>query len=142
MRWTVARETGISGYGIERSVDGKTFTAVGTTKATGNGGYAFEDNQLPAGATTLYYRIKSTGMDGGYRYSNIATVRLTTHDPQLRIYPNPVHDRLNITLVGAANGTYGVRITTVAGVTAYSAHHRCGWSCRWGVHGGTDQCVG
>jgi hypothetical protein len=120
VKWTVANQLNIADYEVERSTDGNNFTAITTSKAINATAYSIEDEHLPAAATTLYYRIKSIGVDGSYKYSSIVEVKLTTSDFRLTIYPNPVQEKLNITLGAATNGTYKVRILSVAGVEVFS----------------------
>jgi hypothetical protein len=106
VKWSVANELNIASYTVERSENGASFSDIATAKATGATAYTSEDEQLPTGASTLYYRIKSIGNDGSYKYSPIA--KLTTYDLRLTtlsIYPNPVQGKLNIILGSATNGT-------------------------------------
>ena len=120
VNWSVANQLNIANYEVERSTDGSTFASIANEKASAKTAYSVEDKNIPTTASTLYYRIKSIGEDGSYKYSSIVEVKLTTHDSRLTIFPNPVQDKLNITLGTAANGTYKVRIITVAGVEAFS----------------------
>ncbi len=122
VEWQVANEQSIASYIIERSTDGVHFTIVNTVAAKGKSSYNAQDLSVSVGAAKLYYRIKSLGFDGAYKYSAIATV--VTHDSKfvgLTIYPNPVQKKLNITsksiLIGS---TCFVKISTTAGTVAFS----------------------
>jgi hypothetical protein len=111
VKWTIANETNIANYLVERSEDGTTFKGIATTKATGAGAYSIEDANIPTNATVSYYRIKAMGDDGSYKYSNVA--KLIIHNPSLiTIYPNPVKEMLNISI---ANGNYTMRILAADG---------------------------
>ena len=121
VQWSVINQLIIAFYSVERSTDGSNFKNIANAKATAATNYAIEDANIPATATTLYYRIKSIGEDGSFKYSNIA--KLAIHNSSLTtlsIYPNPVQDKLNITLTGATNGTYKARILTVTGVEVFN----------------------
>ncbi len=118
VKWTVASEHNINSYKIERSVDGKSFIEVGTVKANGRNAYTFTDKQLPT-ASTIYYRVASLGQDGKIIYSSVVSVKTSTVYTKLSIYPNPVHDKVNITLNTVSTGTYNVRVVTVAGKVVY-----------------------
>ncbi len=121
VKWNVANELNIAYYTVERSEDGASFSGIATEKATGAGSYTSEDEQLPTGASTLYYRIKSIGGTGSFKYSSVA--KLTINNSPLTtisIYPNPVQSKLNIILGSATNGTYGVRVLTATGKEAFS----------------------
>ena len=119
VKWTIANQVNIANYEVERSTDGSSFANIATTKAANTNNYSVEDKNIPTTANTLYYRIKSIGEDGSIKYSSIA--KLITHNLSLiTIYPNPVQNKLNINLGTATNGTYKVRIITVAGVEAFN----------------------
>gem|GEM_PF-162324 len=120
VNWSVANQLNIANYEVERSTDGSTFATIATTKATNASSYSTEDKSIPADANTLYYRIKSIGENGNFEYSNVALLKLSNINYQLSIYPNPVQNKLNISLGTLTNGTYKVRIITVAGVEAFS----------------------
>jgi len=115
VNWSVANQLNIANYEVERSIDGSNYASIATAKATSATTYAVEDKNIPTIASTLYYRIKSIGVDGSFKYSNVASLKLSINNYQLSIFPNPVQDKLNITIGGATNGTYAVRILTVAG---------------------------
>jgi hypothetical protein len=78
LNWSDVNEINIKGFETDRSMDGKTFTAVGFTNAKNKAtaSYAFADNKLPAAVSTLYYRLKIEGNDGRYSYSSIVPVNL------------------------------------------------------------------
>ena len=121
VQWSMANQSNIASYNVERSTDGTNFSDIASTKATNASAYSIEDANIPTTATTMYYRIKSIGNDGSTKYSSIAKLTIhNSHLTPLTIFPNPVQDKLNITLGTATNGTYKVRIITVAGVEVYS----------------------
>jgi len=114
INWSVASQLNIANYEVERSTDGSTFSSIANEKATAKTAYSVEDKNIPTTASTLYYRIKSIGEDGSYKYSTIT--KLIIHNSSLiTIYPNPVQSVINVTIGTATNGTYTVRILTVAG---------------------------
>jgi hypothetical protein len=120
VKWQVTNETGVSYYEVDRSIDGINFTSINNTKAKGLANYEIEDNHLPIDASTLYYRIKSIGVDGTFKYSSIA--KLTIHNSQLTtfsIYPNPVKDVLNIDFNQSDNNKYSINITSIDGKQVY-----------------------
>ena len=120
IKWKAAQAQGIVSYEVERSTDGSNFTTIALAKPTATATYTIEDADIPT-ATTLYYRIQAVGKDGTIKYSNVAS--LITHNSSLitiNIYPNPVQDKLNITLGNAANGNYNVHILSALGKIVYS----------------------
>ncbi|MFP5041802.1 autotransporter-associated beta strand repeat-containing protein [Parasediminibacterium sp. JCM 36343] len=118
VKWKVAQENNIASYNVERSVDGVSFAAITTVKATGSVSYTIQDNLVPA-ASALYYRIKAIEQSGGKSvYSQVAKLTLDNSQltTKLSIYPNPVKSQLNLSLSHASNGSYTVRVVTVAGI--------------------------
>jgi hypothetical protein len=97
---------------IERSLDGRTFSAVGSVAAQANLlSYSFED-QTPAEAKN-YYRLKSVDKDGHAEYSSIVFAdRRKILKPVLTVYPNP------------ASSQFIIHTGTKASVTIYSMDGR------------------
>ena len=91
INWEVADEVGIAGYQIEKSIDGKTYAAIGLLKASNKTAYSFTD--IPTKASS-YYRIKVLLTDGTFLYSKIAVVQNNNHS--ISIFPNPVSNKLTI----------------------------------------------
>ena len=106
LRWATATETNNAGFTVERSLDGRTFAAVGTVPGAGTSltprTYNLLDAQLPAGASPLYYRLRQTDLDGTAHLSPVVAVVLPGASVQFTAYPNPAHSRVSI--VGAPAG--------------------------------------
>ena len=117
VKWSVANETGIAFYSIERSNDGNHFTEIATTKPIGTTAFSVEDKNIPTNANTFYYRIKSISEDGSYGYS--LNAKLTTNRLPLTtisIFPNPLTGKtLNAQFSNTTAGKYVVRIYTILG---------------------------
>jgi hypothetical protein len=90
--WNTAEESGIVSYVVERSTDGKNFTAIGTVKAANLRSYSFTDAQP---ADNNYYRLKMVELDGTFKYSFIISLKakLTTN---ISVSPNPVKNMVMI----------------------------------------------
>ena len=113
--WKVATEKNMASYQVERSIDGQNFAGIATVKAIGLSDYTIAD--VKPSANTTYYRIKAIENDGTVSYSN--TTKLIIHNSSLitlNVYPNPVQDKLNITLGNASNTTYKLRVLTITGI--------------------------
>jgi len=119
VKWTIAHETKMASYEVERSTDGRVFTTVTSQKATGTSSYGVQDANAPTNITTLYYRIKAIGTDGSIKYSAVAKLSISNYESGITVYPNPVQHKLNLTLTNTATGNYDVRITTVTGKEVY-----------------------
>ncbi|AMR26554.1 hypothetical protein A0257_05135 [Hymenobacter psoromatis] len=74
--WTTASEVNSRGFDVERSLDGHTFTTLGTVAAAGTSAtthaYAFLDAHAPT--TTAYYRLHQLDLDGTAAYSPVVAV--------------------------------------------------------------------
>ncbi len=118
VEWKIYSEINIDKYETERAVDGVNFTRVNTTAATGNGlpgiVYKWVDNHAADGDN--FYRIKSIGMDGSIQYSQVVKVRMSSLDPSVSVYPNPVREGvMGLQFKRQPAGTYTIRITNLAG---------------------------
>ena len=101
LKWSTASEKNTAHFDVERSPDGTAFVRLGTVAAAGTSTapreYALTDAQLPAGITTLYYRLKQVDQDGSFNYSPVRSVRLSEAAEGLALYPNPATARTTLT---------------------------------------------
>jgi hypothetical protein len=106
LAWRTASEAGSDRFDLERSLDGTTFTKFGTVAAHGTTtqahAYAFRDAQLPAGAGTLYYRLRQVDLDGTFSFSPVRSVAVAAAAVAFgaEVYPNPWADELHVQLAG------------------------------------------
>ena len=121
VNWSVAAESGIVKYTVERSGDGSSFTAIGSVAADDAGSYAYTDAAALQGAN--YYRVVAIGTTGVETYSAIVKVDASgSNAPQITIYPNPVTGgTVNIEMVNEPAGAYGVQLLNAIGQLVYRA---------------------
>lgn len=111
--WNTAEESGISSYVIEKSTDGRTFTAIGSVNAANLKSYSFTDAQ--GAAENSFYRLKIVEADGSFKYSYIISVK-SKLSLNISLSPNPVKSLLMIQHPKA--GTNGhIQIVSAAGQT-------------------------
>jgi Secretion system C-terminal sorting domain len=117
VKWKVTNEVNLKEYVVERSSDGRQYTAIGTVKenAALNGQYQFTDEQPGA---ENYYRIRQVDIDGAMSYSGSVLLRKAAAISKLGVYPNPAREAVRLTLP-AASGT--VRLLDVKGTVLYSS---------------------
>ncbi len=98
LTWATANETNTKGFEIEKSVDGKSFTAIGNVSANNKpSSYEFGDPIKLAGLQ--YYRLQITSKAGSYTYS--PTVALSEKvGGKLSIFPNPVSTTATVSHTG------------------------------------------
>lgn len=96
LNWQTTNEINNSYFNIERSLDSKTFSSIGTKQglnsaATNN--YFFADNSPLKGSN--YYRLKQVDKDGAFTYSGIASVEFIDGGLFV-IAPNPASNHINV----------------------------------------------
>jgi hypothetical protein len=109
VNWTVAQESEVDRYDIEKSFDGINFGVVGSVKYkevnTLVNKYSFTD---VAGATTekVYYRVRQVDHNLFYTLSSIVMVKIAP-DKILQIWPNPASDQVTVNItVNNSQATY------------------------------------
>jgi hypothetical protein len=100
LTWAVAQEWGLSHYVVERSLDGRSFQAVGQVAATGGTSYSFLDaqvKQLPVKQSqSLYYRLRLKEVRAQGAYSPIAVVHLLAPTLALVAWPTSFSAELHL----------------------------------------------
>lgn len=90
LRWVTGSEQSVSHFLVEKSTDGRHFTAAGTVAArgttAGRTSYTWTDVQLVTGEN--YYRLSEVSPDGKTKELGVRRLRLTAAG-QLQLYPNP-----------------------------------------------------
>jgi hypothetical protein len=118
IEWSNLTEKDVAEYTIERSTNGRDFTAMAKQLPTSNqddkASYVAFDAVPNAGAN--YYRIKAEETTGKIVYSKILSVKIGNTDAGLRLYPNPVSgNQVTISLSNVKNGNYNLRVVNAAG---------------------------
>ncbi|MEP7377571.1 MAG: PQQ-dependent sugar dehydrogenase [Chitinophagaceae bacterium] len=106
LQWQTANETNTSHFDVERSVDGRVYSAIGTVTANGTGGnkYAYKDYDVNnLSSAVIYYRLKMVDADGKYTYSNVVTIYLSDITG-LSVSPNPTSGETKMTINAAVDG--------------------------------------
>jgi len=91
--WKVSDEVNVSGYVVEKSSDGRTFTAIGTVTATRATQYQFADPQL---LSRNYYRIKSVDANGTFKYSSVVNLNGGRAAIVFQAFPLPARDKITV----------------------------------------------
>ena len=122
-RWQTLHEINSSYFVIERSTDGTNYSDAGRMVAAGNSSlpkmYSFTDlDPFVPGIENIYYRLKSVDNDLHYTYSNTAIVKLK-QELLLKIYPNPVHEKLLVTFISLTGSKGKISITDHSGRKLY-----------------------
>jgi len=103
LKWKTENEINTSRFVVERSIDGTSFTSIGTVAAHGNSNtginYSYNDAETDKqGVLVVYYRLKVEDANGSFKYSNIISVTLAGTKGAITIYPNPATNELNASM--------------------------------------------
>jgi hypothetical protein len=111
--WNVVEESGITSYVVEKSTDGRNFTAIGSVNAANQKVYSFTDGQVASESN--YYRLKMVEIDGTFKYSYIISVK-SKLSMNISLSPNPVRNMLMVQHPKAVEGAH-IQIVSAAGQT-------------------------
>lgn len=119
----VDNSTNESGFELERSTDGGTFTRITTTAAS----TTFYTDQVTTNARYCY-RVRAVNVTGSSAYSNescqtVSTITATRNAALLQgveIYPNPSTGIFNVKVDNAQRGAITLRVTDALGRTITS----------------------
>ena len=106
LHWQTTNETGLKHFEAERSIDGSHFYKLGSTLAKNKlqNTYQLTDNIATLSSLKIYYRLKITGTDGRFSYSNIIIITQKAGLTAVNTYPNPFTSQVNIQTYAAAKG--------------------------------------
>jgi hypothetical protein len=105
LNWATAQEENTSDFLVQRSIDGNSWTTLGTVSAAGNSNAATQYNFTDMNPATgiNQYRIEEQDLDGHINDSKIVRVDFSGVTARMIVYPNPlVTGDLNIILPRAA----------------------------------------
>ncbi len=115
LQWTVGTEVNVNEYIVEKSLNGRDFSAIGSVTAKGTDKYNFTDGKLQNG--TSYYRIKSVDKDGSFKYTAIKSINhVSPGKLDYTIYPNPVKGNL---FIKDLSGSNNISILDATGKVVY-----------------------
>lgn len=92
LNWTTATEENFDSFQIERADETLAFNSIAGS-ITGKGGvnvpasYTYSDHAPIQGKN--YYRLKSTDLDGTFKYSDVIMVYARSGNSAIKLYPNP-----------------------------------------------------
>jgi hypothetical protein len=130
LRWDVAREVNTVAYIVERSTDGTHFTDIGRTPYKDGDGadntYEYGDEEASAIGGMIYYRIRETDAGGGFVYSKILSVEVSSPTGKLSVYPNPAQSTVTVTFSSTTAETINLQLFDLKGsrlrTQQYEAH--------------------
>ncbi len=116
--WTVSNNADAKEFEIERSINGYSFSKIGSQMPrTANGNtttYSWLDLFPLTGDN--FYRIRSVGISGEIKYSNVVKVNMGKAKPIIIVYPNPVTNKqFFVQLTGMEKGSYRLKLVNGLG---------------------------
>ncbi len=98
LNWEAANEQETMRYEIEKSLTASNFTRIGTvfSRQLSQSAYLDFDNNPAMGWN--YYRLKIIDKSGSFTYSPVRPVKFTKGEEQVKIFPVPATDVLNVLL--------------------------------------------
>lgn len=125
LQWESVNETSGMVYTLERSIDGKQFSAITSINGKGNKDqattYTYDDNLQSITAAAIFYRLKQTEKDGNSVYSKIVKLEKTATNATLAVYPNPGKGNFNVRLSNTTNTTGKVQVYNSVGTLVNTA---------------------
>lgn len=121
LQWATASESNSSHFEVERSADGLGFQSVGSVPAAGNSAderqYQFIDpSVVNLGARLLYYRLRQVDQTGGFSYSEVVTIGISSEGQGIGgVYPVPAEDFLNVDFALRNSGTVKIDLINMWG---------------------------
>ncbi|MGY2132758.1 Ig-like domain-containing protein [Hymenobacter sp. HD11105] len=120
LSWVTASELNNDRFVVERSLDGLTFSAIGTVQGKGTSTqqskYSFTDAGAARFGALIYYRLKQLDFDGTVTFSPVRTVKFVdVIKVDVSVYPNPSQNGATLDLTGLPAGDYQVQLLDLTG---------------------------
>ena len=126
LSWSTVSEINNTSFEIEKSVNGKDFSSIGTVASKAMNGnststleYSFEDSKPFAGNN--YYRLKQIDRDGKFIVSNTEVINFNnSQNFTVYVLQNPVKSSIQLNVKATANTLLHVNIVNTVGQTVLS----------------------
>lgn len=116
INWAVTEPENISRFIIERSANARNFTTAFVLSAEPNK-TQYQFTETLTSAERIYYRITAVLHSGNTVISRTLALRTPGHQPALKIYPNPVSDKLFFEYNTADNSAFDLYLISAEGKT-------------------------
>lgn len=116
LQWQTSDEQNVAKFNLQRSLDGISFTTIGTVNSTGNStitkNYSYTDYSLNSiTSKAIYYRLQIVDIDTKTTYSKIEIVKALT-SLVIQVSPNPASDNI---MVSSINNTKMLSVVNIKG---------------------------
>jgi hypothetical protein len=120
LNWETASELNNDFFAVEKSLDGRTWTTIGTVKGNGTTSkphkYDFVDVSPFIGDN--YYRLRQVDFDGSFQYSRIIVINVGTEVARnsfIGVYPNPTGGPVRASIASLDDQNIFIKVMDVTG---------------------------
>ncbi len=120
--WTASENESGDFFVIEKSVDGKNFTAIAkveTNDFKGASTYSAVDN---ASTGTTYYRLKTVNRDNSVSYSKVVIVKGDDASVNVKVLNNPATANLNVSYKSSNQANTTIKVFSMSGAQVYQSN--------------------
>ena len=119
VHWTVAEQTNVQYYQVEKSVDGINFNSFATIQTNAQTGYSVIDNAY--NVKCVYYRVIAISDNGEKTYSRILSLKSVLNQAMVKIAPNPViNKQFELQVADITKGQYKLTICNQSGAVVFT----------------------
>ena len=114
VKWSTENEVNVSGFAIEKSLDGINFSQIDFVSAKNNSThteYSTMDDKVKGG--TSYYRLKQVDKTGAFKYSSVEVIK-NSLTIKTEVFPNPTRGNLTINHTVAIKGA-AIKVMNIEG---------------------------
>lgn len=115
LNWDVDNEQNVSLYEVEKSLTGTGFTHLSTVTSLQRAQALYTDYDYTPATGWNYYRIKIIDKSGAFTYSPVRAVKFDKGLEEIKIFPNPTTDILNIQLPSSYISKVDLRVYSIDG---------------------------
>jgi hypothetical protein len=129
LNWSASDEVNFEKFVVERSADGRSFTAIAEKAATGSIGihnYESKDDLSAVQGAVFYYRLKMVDQDGKFGYSYVVAVKKEEKGINgISINPNPISNGIASVRFASSGAAYiDIRVVDMAGKVVLQQHNK------------------
>jgi hypothetical protein len=124
LNWTTASEINNNYFELERSYNGTDFFAITQIKGAGNANYLnnykYNDKNIFATNSVIYYRLKQVDFNGDFTFSKIIKITSKQAEDIIEFAPNPFNDFLNLNLFSETETNAFIQIFDINGLLLFN----------------------
>jgi trimeric autotransporter adhesin len=120
LNWETENEKNVSSFVVERGIDGRNFSGIGSVAAIGNttsrSQYAYIDYDVTKlSSPVVYYRLRMVDIDGAFTYSQVVAISLADITGRVSVFPNPASQKVTVSINAPVSGKVNWKLTDNTG---------------------------